>query len=77
MAIDPGAFGEGFPARVDALCQALRSSPAADPAAPVRVPGDRPHRERLAREAEGITLPDPVVADLGTLAGSMGLAPVA
>ncbi len=73
IAIDPQAFGDGFTERVDGLCRSIRNTPGADPATPVRLPGDRAHEERVRRQQEGIVLLDRVAADLSELAREVGV----
>jgi LDH2 family malate/lactate/ureidoglycolate dehydrogenase len=62
MAIDPSFFREPgeFEDDMDALMEALRLTPAIDPAKPVQVAGDPEHREFQKRSAHGV----PVATDL-------------
>jgi LDH2 family malate/lactate/ureidoglycolate dehydrogenase len=62
LAIDPEALGEGFTARMDSLAADLRRQGG-------RMPGDRRHTERARRLAEGVEVPDGLVADLQARAG--------
>jgi LDH2 family malate/lactate/ureidoglycolate dehydrogenase len=74
MAIDPGAFRDAgdFRKDVDAMMTALRSSPPADPNAPVLVPGDPEHAARRDRERAGIPVPDPLLAAVAAMAERAG-----
>lgn len=63
VAIDPGAVAPGFVERADRIAGDVRRLGG-------RVPGDRRHAERARRLAEGVYLPDQVVAELGELVGS-------
>lgn len=62
MAIDPTFFREPgeFEDDLDAFMDALRLTPAMDPAKPVQVAGDPEHRELKKRLAQGV----PVASDL-------------
>jgi (2R)-3-sulfolactate dehydrogenase (NADP+) len=62
MAIDPEAFAPGFVTRMDGLVADLRRLGG-------RAPGDRRHRERVSRLAEGVELRQELVAELRELAG--------
>jgi LDH2 family malate/lactate/ureidoglycolate dehydrogenase len=59
LAIDPRAFrpAGGFEDDMDAMLDVLRTSPAADPAWPVLVPGDPEAEERARRLEAGIPIP--------------------
>jgi (2R)-3-sulfolactate dehydrogenase (NADP+) len=76
LAIDPGAFGGGFGERIEMLCDMMRASEPADPAVPVRVPGDRRHRLRTEAQASGIEVGDELRAELDKLAAELGVPPL-
>ena len=76
LAINPGAFGEGFVERATALAAAMRASEPVDPAVAVRVPGDRRYALRAEGEAAGILIGDELLAELATLATELGVQPV-
>ena len=63
FAIDPEAFGGGFRERMDRVVADLRALGG-------RAPGDRRHRERERRLAEGIELSDELAAELRRLTGA-------
>ncbi|GIK80082.1 MAG: malate dehydrogenase [Alphaproteobacteria bacterium] len=69
MAIDPDLVRDDgrFMDDLDALIDALRASPAADPERPVMVAGDPEHRSRARRETEGVPLPRPLAAAIKAL----------
>lgn len=73
LAIDPTAFAEGFTARVEMLCELIRTSQPADPAVPVRVPGDRRHRLRAEAEVRGVEVGDELLGELDKLAAELGV----
>lgn len=62
MAISPDLFRDdgGFADDLDAVIDALRATPPADPAQPVMVAGDPEHAARAARETDGIPIPAPL-----------------
>lgn len=63
LLIDTKAFNPAFPARLETLCGEILSQGGA------RIPGDRRHGLRAKYMAEGVTLPDALVADLKKRAG--------
>jgi LDH2 family malate/lactate/ureidoglycolate dehydrogenase len=73
IAIDPGAFGEGYRERMDGLVSGIRAVEPVEAGRPVRVPGDRRRAERAERERDGVELPSEVVAELNLLAGEIGV----
>jgi LDH2 family malate/lactate/ureidoglycolate dehydrogenase len=62
MAINPDLFRDdgGFADDLDAVIDALRATPPADPAQPVLVAGDPEHAARATRETDGIPIPAPL-----------------
>ncbi len=76
MAINPEAFRDdgGFADDLDALIDALRATPPADPARPVMVAGDPEHASRRQRELEGIPIPRPLAVQLRNLCEAVGAA---
>jgi L-lactate dehydrogenase len=73
--IDPEAFAglEAFTEQSGHLAQACRSNPPADPAHPVRVPGDSAAAKRRRALAEGVPVADAVWARLVVLAEAAGV----
>ncbi len=69
IVLDPEAFGGGFAERMAALADQIRAVEPLDPAAPVRLPGDRRRKEAEQRRAAGIELPDGLVAELEEATG--------
>jgi len=63
-ALDPGAFGDGFAGRVERLAAGIHELGG-------RLPGERRHAERERRQADGVELPGPLVAELRELAETM------
>lgn len=76
MAIDPGLFRDdgGFADDLDALIDALRATPPADPSQPVMVAGDPEHRNRIERERDGIPVPVPLADHIRALCDTAGAA---
>ncbi|HEY8424912.1 MAG TPA: Ldh family oxidoreductase [Limnochordales bacterium] len=76
LAIRVDAFMEptAFKRRTDALVRHLRSTPPQDPAAPVRVPGERGAAIEARRRREGIPVPAGLYERLQALAAELGLA---
>ncbi len=66
MALDPAAFmpRETFLARMDRLVAETRSAERSDPDVPILIPGERRRRIAAERRADGIPLPEQVLADL-------------
>jgi len=66
LALDPDAFLEraAYLARIDALIENVRKTPAADPGQPVGVPGDRRRKTAEERSRLGIPLPGKLVDEL-------------
>ena len=54
----------GLPERLAAYLDALRSSPAADPARPVAVPGDGARARRSASRRRGVDIPETLLNEL-------------
>ena len=75
LAIRVDAFMEpaAFKRRTDALVRHLRSTPPQDPAAPVRVPGERGAATAARRRREGIPVPSGLYERLRALAAELGL----
>jgi LDH2 family malate/lactate/ureidoglycolate dehydrogenase len=77
IAIDPRALMDSadYLARIDTLLKQTRTAPAADPAQPVRLPGERRRQVARQRAAWGIPMPAKVIEEL--LAAADRYAPVA
>ena len=78
LALDLARFTDSnvFRSQLDRLVREIRGQDPADPARPPLAPGD-PERITAARRAkEGIPLPDNLLAELSTLAASLGIAPL-
>ncbi len=76
LALDVARFTdpEVFRSQLDLLVRDIRAQDPADPARPPLAPGD-PERLTAARRArDGVPLPDSLVAELNTLAASLGVA---
>ncbi|MEZ5797622.1 MAG: Ldh family oxidoreductase [Paracoccaceae bacterium] len=73
--IDPAAFAglDAFTEQSDHIAAACRANPPADPARPVRVPGDQAAARRRKAMAEGVPLADALWSRLSALAASAGL----
>jgi LDH2 family malate/lactate/ureidoglycolate dehydrogenase len=69
MAINPDLFREDgrFMDDLDAVLDALRASPPADPAQPVMVAGDPEQQSRSTRETEGVPIPRPLATAIKAL----------
>ena len=74
LAMDPGMFrDEGeFEADVATLCDAMRATPAADPARPVMVAGDPERRNAAARMRDGIPMGANLRASVKAIAAECG-----
>ncbi len=74
LAIDPGAFRPAgdFAADMDAALGVLRATPAADPGQPVLIPGDPERAARAERLAQGIPMPEALVAQIRAVAEAAG-----
>lgn len=74
LAIDPAFFRpEGsFEEELDALIEALRSTPALDESKPVQVAGDPEYRREKERRTNGIPLPSTLVERLREIASKAG-----
>lgn len=72
--IDAFMEPEAFKRRADALVRHLLATPPQDPAAPVRVPGERAAAEEARRRREGIPVPEGLYQRLAELAAELGLA---
>ena len=59
------------------MLDTLRASAPMEGAERVPVPGDREAAARRDREANGVPVPDVVLAELDDLAGQLGIAPLA
>lgn len=66
MALAPSAFmtQDAFLDRMDRLVQETVSAERSDPDTPILMPGDRRRRIAAERRAQGIPIPDQVIADL-------------
>jgi uncharacterized oxidoreductase len=75
QAIDPACFGDAghYRALVEGTLAAARRVAPAEGRTAVLVPGDPEAAERAARERDGIPLPAPTWADLGRVAGRLGV----
>jgi ureidoglycolate dehydrogenase (NAD+) len=76
LALDVARFTnlEAFRAQLDLFVREIRAQDPADPSRPPLAPGD-PERLSAARRAkDGIPLPDTLLAELNTLAASLGIA---
>jgi ureidoglycolate dehydrogenase (NAD+) len=76
LALDAARFTDphAFRSQLDLLVREIRAQEPADPSRPPLAPGD-PERLSAARRAkEGIPLPDGLLAELNTLAASLGIA---
>ncbi|MFM2069134.1 MAG: hypothetical protein RLZZ584_4043 [Pseudomonadota bacterium] len=79
VAIDPAAFGDpaALRAEVDTLIRDLRNSEKMPGHERIWLPGEQSHARRIAYARDGIPLPAALVASLATLAGELGVAPLA
>lgn len=75
LALNPAAFrpAEDFRADLDVVVDTLRATPPADPAQPVRVPGDPERESRADRLAHGIPMPDTLKAQIRGIAEASGV----
>jgi LDH2 family malate/lactate/ureidoglycolate dehydrogenase len=75
LAIDIARFMpvEHFNARMDELVRSIRAS---GPPGQILMPGEREHQLSTERRERGVPLPDATVADLRTLADSLGVPPI-
>jgi LDH2 family malate/lactate/ureidoglycolate dehydrogenase len=78
LAIDPARFpgGDEFGQRMDTLVRDVWSSEPAEGFAQVSVPGDIERTLRARRVREGIPLSPASVAELGRIAGELGVEPL-
>jgi LDH2 family malate/lactate/ureidoglycolate dehydrogenase len=76
LALDPRAFRPegGFEDDLDAMVEALRAAPPADPGRPVLVPGDPEEAERERRQREGIPIPPALDRHIRDICGRCGAA---
>ena len=76
LALDPRAFRPegGFEDDLDAMVEALRAAPPADPGRPVLVPGDPEEAERERRLREGIPVPPALDRHIRDICGRCGAA---
>ena len=76
LALDPRAFRPegGFEDDLDAMVEALRAAPPADPGRPVLVPGDPEEAERERRLREGIPIPSALDRHIRDICGRCGAA---
>ncbi|WP_376088718.1 Ldh family oxidoreductase [Roseomonas sp. CCTCC AB2023176] len=76
LALNPAAFRplEEFTADLDDVLDTLREAPRADPAQPVRIPGDPEWEERARREATGLPMAPAVMSRLRAVARDSGCA---
>ena len=77
LRIDAFADPETFHRDLGAMLDTLRASAPMDGADRVLVPGDREAAARRDREANGVPVPDVVLAELDGLAADTGIAPIA
>jgi LDH2 family malate/lactate/ureidoglycolate dehydrogenase len=76
LRIDAFADPATFRCDLAAMLDALRSSPPMEGAERVLVPGDREAQARLDREANGVPVPDAVLAELDQLAADLVIDPL-
>jgi len=76
LALDVARFTDPatFRAQLDLLVREIRAQEPADPSRPPRAPGDPERLSAARRTQHGIPLPDNLVAELNTLALSLGVA---
>ena len=74
--IDAFADPADFHRDLRAMLDTLRGSAPMEGAARVLVPGDREAAARRDREANGVPVPDVVLAELDDVAGQLGIAPL-
>jgi LDH2 family malate/lactate/ureidoglycolate dehydrogenase len=76
LALHPEAFRDAgaFESDLDALVEALRATPPADPAQPVMVAGDPEYAARERRRREGIPVPHSLLAQVQAIAERIGAA---
>ena len=74
--MDPAAFGgaAAFAHEAQAMAEACRASTAADPARPVRLPGERGLARKAAQLANGVDLHPDILPGITGLAGRLGVA---
>jgi L-2-hydroxycarboxylate dehydrogenase (NAD+) len=79
VAIDIEAFMPlaAFRKQVDVLVQDLRASKRMPGVDHIRMPGEGSHNARLANEKSGVAVPPALMQALDTLAGELGIAPLA
>jgi LDH2 family malate/lactate/ureidoglycolate dehydrogenase len=78
LAIDPARFpgGDAFGSRMDTLVRDVWSSEPAEGFDQVSVPGDIERTLRARRVRDGIPLSPASVAELGRIAGELGVEPL-
>jgi L-2-hydroxycarboxylate dehydrogenase (NAD+) len=78
LVIDLAAFGEPavFKAALDHLVRELRGSARLPGTERIWLPGEQSHQRRQKYAAEGIPLPDGLVAELAALAAELAIAPL-
>lgn len=74
VALDPIAFGDGFPLELDRLCAAIKSLPPAAGLGGVYLPGERGFEEMERRSRGGIPLVRGTLSRLVTLASKLNVA---
>jgi len=76
VALDPSAFTDSFPERLQSLLEMCRGLPPLDPELPVLVPGDRGRgREAAVRERGGVIYKSEQVVQMIQLAEELGVQP--
>jgi len=74
VALDPSAFTDSFPERLQCLLEMCRGLPPLDPELPVLVPGDRGRsREAAVRERGGVVYKAEQVVQMLQLAEELGV----
>jgi LDH2 family malate/lactate/ureidoglycolate dehydrogenase len=78
IALDIKAFAdvETFKRNVDAVIRTMRDSPTMPGVDAIRVPGEQSDRIAKQRMRDGIPIPPALLANLGALAGELGIAPL-
>ena len=74
--IDPAFFGppQHFATAVETFVTAIKNTPKAPGVEEILIPGERAHRERQQRAAQGIPIDEPTTARLGEILTELGLA---